>query len=251
MYRNLCDVGTVHAFTDDTKYPCNSVPFTNKFLPFGSETPSYYQREYYLPPIEDLSKPTFKPNPNQLHLLEKTAITPPSQDSNMTGYYAEELYGGDNSEKVSRVPPPQTPRSTIPSSSGLRPNHKESESLLPVLDCRFNMREICKQSILLEDHLSQENKRCHDCCIKHFLAIEGLSEEAITLDKEGKYTKILKNIPDKIRGIQKLWYTSPDINAHEASQRLREIRKEFQQKVFPMVFDEQEGCSSGACKIKK
>jgi hypothetical protein len=53
---------------------------------------------------------------------------------------------------------------------------KSCDSLLPVLDPRFNMREICKQSVLLEDHLFQKEKRCHDCICKHFLTIEALAE---------------------------------------------------------------------------
>jgi hypothetical protein len=68
---------------------------------------------------------------------------------------------------------------------------KSCDSLLPVLDPRFNMREICKQSVLLEDHLFQKEKRCHDCIIKHFLTIEGLAEEAVTLDKEHKYNELI------------------------------------------------------------
>lgn len=127
------------------------------------------------------------------------------------------------------------------------------KKLLPILDCRFNMREICKQCILLEDHLSQDRKRCHDCCIKHFLALEGLSEEAITLDKDEKYKKELESIPDKIRSIQKIWHQNPDKNSHLASQKLREIRKSFQEKVFNMIFDSNNSlssCSSNSCKIK-
>ena len=61
------------------------------------------------------------------------------------------------------------------------------KKLLPVLDPCFNMREICKQCILLEDHLFQTEKRCTDCIKKHFLTIEALGEEAITLDKENEY----------------------------------------------------------------
>jgi hypothetical protein len=119
------------------------------------------------------------------------------------------------------------------------------------------MREICKQCILLEDHLSHDSKRCHDCCIKHFLALEGLSEEAITLDKQGHYSGSLTGIPEKIRDIQKLWYSDPDGNSHEASQKLREIRKQFMQDSFNVVFEDPSinngggSCTGGVCKIKK
>jgi len=33
---------------------------------------------------------------------------------------------------------------------------KETKNLLPVLETKFNLREICKQSALLEDHLEHE-----------------------------------------------------------------------------------------------
>lgn len=97
-------------------------------------------------------------------------------------------------------------------------------SLLPVLDPLYNMREICKQSILLEDHLFQPQKRCHDCICKHFLTIEALAEEAITLDKEGVHSEDLEGLPTKIRGIHKR-YLADNKKAHQAGQELRKIRK--------------------------
>lgn len=51
----------------------------------------------------------------------------------------------------------------------------------PVSDPKYNMKEIAKQSLMLEDHLVEKNKRCKDCQAKHFLMIIGLSEEALSL----------------------------------------------------------------------
>ena len=48
----------------------------------------------------------------------------------------------------------------------------------PVSDPDYNMKEIAKQSILLEEHLIEKNKRCKDCIVKHFLHIIALAEEA-------------------------------------------------------------------------
>ena len=110
---------------------------------------------------------------------------------------------------------------------------KSTGPLLPVMEPRFNMREICKQSVLLEDHLFQKEKRCHDCIIKHFLTIEGLSEEAITLDKELKYPE-LNEIPPKIRKIEKKYidnYKDPK-QPSIIAQELREIRKNMMQDCF-------------------
>lgn len=105
------------------------------------------------------------------------------------------------------------------------------DKLLPVLDPKFNMREICKQSTLLEDHLFQEEKRCYDCICKHFLTIEGLAEEAITLDKEQKYPE-LNDLPKKIRAIEKNFIENKDKNHIQSAQELREIRKNYMQKCF-------------------
>ena len=105
------------------------------------------------------------------------------------------------------------------------------DKLLPVLDPKFNMREICKQSILLEDHLFQEEKRCYDCICKHFLTIEGLAEEAITLDKEQKYPE-LNGLPKQIRNIEKKFLENKDKNHIQSAQELREIRKKYMQQCF-------------------
>ncbi len=110
---------------------------------------------------------------------------------------------------------------------------KSCNALLPVMDPMYNMREIFKQSILLEDHLFQKEKRCHDCICKHFLTIEALAEEAITLDKEQKHPEI-NILPTKVRTITKKYidnHTSenqPPLTAQE----LREIRKDLMQKCF-------------------
>ena len=110
---------------------------------------------------------------------------------------------------------------------------KSTGPLLPVMEPRFNMREMCKQSVLLEDHLFQKEKRCHDCIIKHFLTIEGLAEEAITLDKDHKYPE-LNDIPPKVRKIAKKYidnYKDPKQPAIIA-QELRELRKNMMQDCF-------------------
>lgn len=262
MYKSLSQIGAVSASTtDDTKYSCLSIPSPdpskwNNF--YDSESPlPFYNREYYVAP--DMGSPNnyckklipFPSVSNEIPevveerggasgLSHLPALMAP-RDPNSTNFYSTELYS-----------PVATGRTPIQASRP--PMVIESSQLLPVLDCRFNMREICKQCILLEDHLSHHSKRCHDCCIKHFLALEGLSEEAITLDKQGSYSKSLHGIPEKIRSIQKLWYTNPQENAHEASQKLREIRKEFMQDTFDVVFETSSGnnsCSEGICTIRK
>lgn len=101
--------------------------------------------------------------------------------------------------------------------------------LLPVMDPCFNMREVCKQSILLEDHLNSKGKDCKDCIRKHFLTIEALCEEAIGLDKEGKYPDI-RDLPEKIRMIIKRFISKK--NKFEIAQELRTIRKKYMNRYF-------------------
>lgn len=106
--------------------------------------------------------------------------------------------------------------------------------LLPVMDPMYNMREMCKQIILLEDHLFQKQKRCHDCICKHFLTIEALAEEAVTLDKTRKYQEELSDLPKKIRQIARKYIKNHEDSSQPAvtAQELRVIRKGVMQKCF-------------------
>lgn len=49
----------------------------------------------------------------------------------------------------------------------------------PVNEPAYNMQNIVKQSILVEEHIAEKNKYCLSCIVKHFQHIIGLSEEAI------------------------------------------------------------------------
>lgn len=126
---------------------------------------------------------------------------------------------------------------------------KEIETeLLPVLDHRFNLREICKQLCLLEDHLCQKSKRCIDCCIKHFLCVEALAEECISLYTDMKNDDEISTLPDRIRSIEKKWLENPSENALQCSQLLRAIRKQYMEKTFGSIFEKNaKGCGSKRC----
>jgi uncharacterized protein YxeA len=66
----------------------------------------------------------------------------------------------------------------------------------PVSDPKYNMQQIIKQSILLEEHLTNKNKRCRDCITKHFLHIIGLAEEAqmLATNRIGEYPLINESV---------------------------------------------------------
>lgn len=115
---------------------------------------------------------------------------------------------------------------------------EEKMGLLPIMNPLFNLREICKQMSLLEDHLNNPRKRCRDCIRKHFLTIEALFEEAVSLDKEFKYGEHLDGKAQEIRDLQGEWLdcleSAKEHDCHLAiAQGLRAMRKGF----APLCFD--------------
>ena len=73
---------------------------------------------------------------------------------------------------------------------------KSCGALDPVSDPKYNMQQIVKQSILLEEHLTNKNKRCRDCITKHFQHIIGLAEEAqmLATTKCNKYPLLNESV---------------------------------------------------------
>jgi len=146
----------------------------------------------------------------------------------------------------------------------IQPNNKwkENEFLLPINDWKHNIREICKQCTLIEDHMTHTKKRCNDCITKHFLYIEGLAEEAVTLDSTGEMTKdpTLHQLPDAFRKLASQWIqiqhsTIPEHEKHQhyikIVQEIRAIRKYYQQEYFSIgLYDgitSTNPCTSGLC----
>ncbi len=60
----------------------------------------------------------------------------------------------------------------------------------PVNDPGYNVREVIKNTVLIEQHLAEKRKYCKECLVKHFLLSIGLLEEAVWMAvcKTGKYT---------------------------------------------------------------
>lgn len=102
---------------------------------------------------------------------------------------------------------------------------------LVLIDPRFNLREVAKQMILLEDHLFHRNKHCRDCISKHTLYIEGLLEEALTMDTDRKYADVIaaalsdvkELLPPLIKKMRDKTATDEDYTA--AAIALRKTRK--------------------------
>jgi hypothetical protein len=116
------------------------------------------------------------------------------------------------------------------------------DSLDPVSDPRYNMQQIIKQSILLEEHLTNKNKRCRDCITKHFLHIIGLSEEAqmLATNKIQDYPLVSESV-DLYNELFKIWIKNKNINGKDESyilfctNKLRDHRKQL---IVLYFFDE-------------
>ena len=103
-------------------------------------------------------------------------------------------------------------------------------ALDPVSNPAYNMQQIVKQSILLEEHLTNKNKRCRDCITKHFLHIIGLAEEAemLATNKCNKYPLINESV-ELYNNLFKEWIKNKDDNYNNlsVSDKLRTHRKKL------------------------
>ena len=101
----------------------------------------------------------------------------------------------------------------------------------PVSDPAYNMKEIIKQSILLEEHLVEPPKRCKDCIVKHFLHIIGLGQEAQMLAGRKSYP-MLDTTPAFYDQLYNRWLSrqDDDTTMREVEEKLRERRKEMVKK---------------------
>lgn len=108
---------------------------------------------------------------------------------------------------------------------------RRGASLLPVMDPAFNLREIAKQMILLEDHLAQPLKRCPDCIGKHLLWWEGLAEEGAALDRTGESLDLFGRLAAASRICQMQLLDGAD--PFMVAQQVRAMRKTLLPAVFP------------------
>lgn len=112
-----------------------------------------------------------------------------------------------------------------------------TSNLYPILDPRFNMREVAKQCLLLEDHLNNKQKRCVDCIKKHFLIIDGLLEEAVSLEKDNNQRDYYRDHYVAWINIEKQ-YAKSSSDSHtmdNVSKQIRMFRKPLVEKYFDLV----------------
>lgn len=61
-------------------------------------------------------------------------------------------------------------------------------------DPRFNLREVCKNWLLLEQHLTDADKYCPDCIRKHCMLAEAYTDEAFNLDAKREWTALCETV---------------------------------------------------------
>jgi len=126
---------------------------------------------------------------------------------------------------MEKAPPRRTPINNIKSCSATGACSK----LDPVLEPKYNLKEVIKQFILLEDHLSHAKKRCLDCIRNHSYYIEGLLEEAITLDNKRVDVNLTNEILSTFLVYKSKLFRGPSSDAeyHGISQGIRVLRKKL------------------------
>lgn len=102
---------------------------------------------------------------------------------------------------------------------------------LTLVEPLFNLRELCKHLLLVEDHLLHASKRCPDCIQKHLLTVEALADEAVTLDPARLYAEGCELTAEIVR----IWIEQlcDGDNPIEVAQEIRGVRK----RLTPLVFD--------------
>lgn len=100
----------------------------------------------------------------------------------------------------------------------------------PVSNPDYNMTEVITQSILLEDHLENKRRNCHDCIFKHMLFIQGLVHENVCLagNTVDKYP-YMKECPEVYKRIFDMWRNNKDDdkNKQNVLTELRAMRKKL------------------------
>jgi hypothetical protein len=160
--------------------------------------------------------------------LQGSQIAPPATEGfEYTPSYGKMLGSGDGKTKASCSVSKDGAKAKCSCSNAMG----EDAPLDKVFSPEFNMREIGKQMILLEDHLFNPYRRCTDCITKHSLMIEALIEEALTLDVDQAYIQSMQQLLDAYRAIsrdllRKVKASSLDQGyANDCAQRIRKLRK--------------------------
>ena len=106
----------------------------------------------------------------------------------------------------------------------------------PVNDPDYNMREVIKNTVLIEQHLSEPNKYCRQCIVKHFLISIALLEEAEWMAgaKRDAFPMLGDSLPF-YRGAFDEWFAhTEDVGVRMAVlEKLRSWRRDASELYFP------------------
>jgi hypothetical protein len=102
-------------------------------------------------------------------------------------------------------------------------NIKGSHNPFDLMDPLFNIREMIKEMVLLEDHLNLPNQNCSDCINKHLIKCEALAEEAVSLD--GGQTAFINNMPTIVREWNAAWLSNIELTI--IAMYIRKVRKQL------------------------
>lgn len=102
---------------------------------------------------------------------------------------------------------------------------RKSKLKLSLNSAEFNHREIAKQFLLLEDHLTDNKKFCSDCIRKHLMLAEAFAEEAMMLEPTGS----LFSRSRLLQRQAKRWITEFEngMDRLELAERVRKVRKKL------------------------
>lgn len=91
-------------------------------------------------------------------------------------------------------------------------------------DAGHNCWEACKEAILLEGHLRDEERRCADCIMKHAMALEALAKEGQNLGNSRRWKGWLANVASVASKVLQAYMRGGD--PLELAERLRAVRKD-------------------------
>lgn len=94
---------------------------------------------------------------------------------------------------------------------------------LSLNSAEFNLREIAKQFLLLEDHLSDNKKFCRDCIRKHLMLSEAFAEEAMMLEPTGDLFNRNKLLQKQTKNW--LFEFENGLDRFELADQIRRVRK--------------------------
>lgn len=99
---------------------------------------------------------------------------------------------------------------------------------LDLRDPRYNLREVTKQWLLLEEHLADPEKYCRDCIVKHAALAEAYTDEAYQLDSGKQYIALISDARSACERIREALRAE----APEVASIVRQARKSL----LPLVY---------------